>query len=362
MAVRTLKGSSMHMADALLSPSTGLVMWAASAGALGWASRRLQAQADDTLVPLMGMLGAFVFAAQMLNFSIPGTGSSGHLGGGLLLAILLGPHAALVVISSVLTVQALFFADGGLLALGANIFNLGVLPCMLVYPLVYRPLAGARPSRRRLTLATGLAAVVALQLGAMGVVLQTVASGISGLSLQGFAWLMLPIHAAIGVVEGMATVAIVLFVQRHRPELLKAHAPLAAPKVKVARLRPALVACGLAALALAGVGSWFASTDPDGLEWSVEHAIGGEPAAPASAALHEALARVQQRTAWLPDYALPLPATPAGPAAPAAQSWPAVDAGTSLAGVVGGTATLGLVLLVGLLLRRRRQPAALRGD
>ena len=101
----------------------------------------------------MGMLGAFVFAAQMINFSIPGTGSSGHLGGALLLAILLGPHAAFVVVASVLTVQALFFADGGLLALGANLFNLGVLPCYLAYPLVYRPLAGnhrrhgAPPSR-----------------------------------------------------------------------------------------------------------------------------------------------------------------------------------------------------------------------
>ena len=122
-------------------------MWLAAGAAMAWPAQQLQLQPDDRRVPLMGMLGAFVFAAQMVNFSIPGTGSSGHLGGGLLLAILLGPHAALVVIASVLTVQALFFADGGLLALGANLFNLGVLPCFVVYPLVYRPLAGRR--RRR---------------------------------------------------------------------------------------------------------------------------------------------------------------------------------------------------------------------
>ena len=121
----------MHMADALLSPGVGLAMWGVAAAALAGASRRLRQRADDRLVPLMGMLGAFVFAAQMINFTIPATGSSGHLGGGLLLAILLGPHAAFVVIASVVTVQALFFADGGLLALGANLFNLGVLPCFL---------------------------------------------------------------------------------------------------------------------------------------------------------------------------------------------------------------------------------------
>ena len=190
----------MHMSDALLAPTVGLVMWAVSGVALARASSRLQASGDDRLVPLMGMLGAFVFAAQMINFAIPGTGSSGHLGGGVLLAMLLGPHAALVVIASVLTVQALFFADGGLLALGANIFNIGVLPALVAWPLVGRPLAGSSPSPRRMGLATVLAAIVALQLGAAAVVVQTVASGISSLPADLFALMMLPIHAAIGVV------------------------------------------------------------------------------------------------------------------------------------------------------------------
>ena len=95
-------------------------MWAASAGLLGWCARRVRQTADARLVPMMGVLGAFIFAAQMINFSIPGTGSSGHLGGGMILAILLGPYAAFLVTASVLAVQALFFADGGLLALGCN--------------------------------------------------------------------------------------------------------------------------------------------------------------------------------------------------------------------------------------------------
>ena len=128
----------MHMADALISPAVGATMWAASGGLIAYCSKKVRAELDDRKVPLMGVLGAFVFAAQMINFSIPGTGSSGHLGGGLLLAILLGPHAALLTIASVLIVQALFFADGGLLALGCNVFNLGFFPCFIAYPFIYK--------------------------------------------------------------------------------------------------------------------------------------------------------------------------------------------------------------------------------
>jgi cobalt/nickel transport system permease protein len=340
----------MHMADALLSPGTGVLMWVASCAVMSVAARRVQQRADDRLMPLMGMLGAFVFAAQMVNFSIPGTGSSGHLGGGLLLAILLGPHAAFIVVASVLTVQALFFADGGLLALGANMFNIGVLPCYLAYPLVYRPLAGTSPSPKRAAFATVLAAVVGLQLGALAVVLQTVASGISSLPASAFLGLMLPIHLAIGVVEGLATAALVGFLRRARPELLDA----AVSGTAVERRR-VLLPLTLAAVFTGGVLSWFASSLPDGLEWSVAHAAGSlESAAPAQG-LHAALQGVQQRLAWLPDYALGAAAVPE-PAQEhvAAAAWPEVNAVTTLAGLVGGAVTFALVMLIGLLLRRRR--------
>jgi len=302
----------MHMADALLSPGAGLAMWVAAGTVLAVASRRLRERADDRLVPLMGMLGAFVFAAQMVNFSIPATGSSGHLGGGLLLAILLGPHAAFVVIGSVLTVQALFFADGGLLALGANMFNLGVMPCFVAYPLIYRPLAGPAPSQRRATLAALVAAIVGLQLGALGVVLQTTLSGIASLPPKTFLMLMLPIHGVIGVVEGLATAAIVVFLRRARPELLDG----AANGVPIA---PSLAALTLATLLTGGVLSWFASTQPDGLEWSIAHAAG-------------------------------VPVVHADPPAP----WPDVDPGISLTGMIGGSLTLLLVMGVGFGLRRLR--------
>jgi cobalt/nickel transport system permease protein len=132
----------MHMADALLSPVVGTTLWAGTAAVGGYASKKLKVQIDDRMIPLMGVLGAFIFAAQMINVTIPGTGSSGHLGGGMILAIILGPHAAFLVMASVLMVQALFFADGGLLALGCNIWNLGVYPCYLVYPFIYKPWVG----------------------------------------------------------------------------------------------------------------------------------------------------------------------------------------------------------------------------
>jgi len=333
----------MHMADALLSPAVGGAMWLASGAALALSSRRLRAQNDDRLVPLMGVLGAFVFAAQMINFTIPATGSSGHLGGALLLAVLLGPHAALVVIASVLAVQALFFADGGLLALGANIFNLGVIPCFVAWPLVYRPLAGDGTSARRMAVAAVVAAIVGLQLGALGVVLQTVASGITSLPFAGFLLLMQPIHLAIGLVEGLATAAILLFLHRTRPDLLQL------PAARTS-LKPVLAGFAIAALLVGGALSWFAAQQPDGLEWSIEHAAAGETAAPEDG-LHGALAKLQQAVALLPDYALPQ----AAGEKPVEESWPNVDAGTSLAGIVGGVLTLAVVLLLGLGLRRRRR-------
>ena len=139
----------MHMADALISPVVGGTVWAVTAGLIGYCARKVRQTLNDSLVPMMGVLGAFIFAAQMINFAIPGTGSSGHLGGGLILAILLGPHAAFLTLASVLTVQAFFFADGGLLALGCNIFNLGFFPAFGAYPLIYRVVAGDGAGRGR---------------------------------------------------------------------------------------------------------------------------------------------------------------------------------------------------------------------
>lgn len=340
----------MHMNDALLSPAVGATMWAAAAVAVAHCSRRVRGEDDERRVPLMGVLGAFLFAAQMINFSIPGTGSSGHLGGGLLLAILLGPHAALLVVASVLIVQALFFADGGLLALGCNVVNLGFLPAFIGYPL-YRRLAGSAPGPARLSVAAVVAAALSLQLGALAVVLETVASGISALPFGTFALFMLPIHLAIGMVEGAVTATIVSFVRATRPGILPALPPSGRPVTGIA------LAFLAAALALGGVGAWGASRSPDGLEWSIARITGAtEPESPRTA-VHAALGRFQQQVALLPDYGFRRPDAAVAPT-PAGHETQADGAsgdrlGTSVAGVVGGAIALALALLVGLVLRRQ---------
>lgn len=159
----------------------------------------------------MAVMSALVFAGQMINYTIPGTGSSGHLCGGMLLSAMLGPWAGFLSMIVILAIQALFFADGGLLALGANVWNMAFYGCFVGYFLIYRPLMrgnlSAGKARLRLTLASVLGCVATLQLGAFSVVLETTLSGITALPLGAFAVLMQPIHLAIGLVEGLITAA-----------------------------------------------------------------------------------------------------------------------------------------------------------
>lgn len=348
----------MHMADALLSPGVGAAMWGVTAGAIVFSSNKVKKELDDRRIPLMGVLGAFIFAAQMINFTIPATGSSGHLGGGLLLTILLGPHAALLAIASVLVVQSLFFADGGILALGCNIFNLGVFPAFIAYPLIYRPLAGAKPARGRMTAAAIVAAVAGLQLGAFAVVVETVMSGISDLPFATFFALMQPIHLAIGLVEGLVTAAVVSFVHAARPEIIwNAAAPqsIGAPRP----MRNIILAFLAAALLTGGVISWFASEHPDGLEWSIAGVTGKEEVKGAAGRLHHLLASLQEKMAFLPDYSFSQPEEKAADAAAggAAGEEASGRVGTTVSGIIGALLCLGMVFAIGFLLKRREQQA-----
>jgi len=347
----------MHMADALISPAVGGTMWAVSAGLAIHSARKIEPEIAERKAPLMGVMGAFVFAAQMINFTIPMTGSSGHLAGGVLLAILLGPHAAFLVMFSILAVQALFFADGGLLALGCNVFNLGFWPSFVIYPLVFEKIAGANPTRARIALGGMLSAVLALQLGAFGVVAETLLSGISELPFGAFLLLMQPIHLAIGIVEGIVTAGLATFILRARPEIIELSA---ARRTSGARsLRPVLVAFGAAAVVTGGLLSWFASTHPDGLEWSVFRTTGREELAAPDDGVHGVAARLQRKTALLPDYEFGKSeesGDASGTEGPAeGEDWPAVSAGTSLAGLVGGAMVLLLAGLAGVALRRLRR-------
>lgn len=335
----------MHMADALVSPAVGGTMWAAAAGLTAYSAKKLGNHLDERRVPLMGVLGAFIFAAQMINFTIPGTGSSGHLAGGMILAILLGPQAAFLTMASVLAIQALFFADGGLLALGCNIFNLGFFPCFIAYPLIYRRLAGARPSKRRLLTAALAAAILGLQLGAFGVVLETWCSGLAELSFAAFLLLMQPIHLAIGIVEGLVTAAVVSLVWQAHPQIL---APTPAGPQR--SYRPLWLGLALVALVTGSGLSWFASTHPDGLEWSVQGVIGKEELVASKEGLHGVMAAIQEKFSFLPDYDFKKPAEEKQGEKP--ESWPEINPGKSLAGVLGAALTLLLTGVIGLGLRR----------
>ncbi len=347
----------MHMADALLSPTVGATMWAGSMAAIGYSSRRLKENIDNRTIPLMGVLGAFIFAAMMINFTIPGTGSSGHLGGGMILAVILGPYAAFIVMASVLIVQALFFADGGLLALGCNIWNLGIYPCFLAYPLIYKPIVGDGTSNRRIAIASILSVLIALQLGAFSVVMETFLSGKSELPFGTFVLLMQPIHLAIGLVEGFVTAGIITYVQKARPEILQsseASHPLGAG----ISVKYVLVVFAILAVITGGALSWFASTHPDGLEWSIEKVTGKGELAGQEQGIAPVLKGIQEKTAFLPDYNFK-PGVKDEPKEGEAPVWPGIEAGTSVAGIVGGGIVLGLVLLIGFGIRffkRRTEP------
>jgi cobalt/nickel transport system permease protein len=343
------------MADALLSPAVGTSLWAASMGVLGYASHYLKRHLDEKMVPFMGVMGAFIFAAQMINFTIPGTGSSGHLGGGMILAVVLGPHAAFLTVASVLTVQALFFADGGLLALGCNIWNLGVYPCFIAYLLIYRPLVRNSRSPQRILLASVISVVVALQLGAFSVVLETVLSGRSELHLAPFLLIMLPIHLAIGIVEGFITAGVISFIHHLRPEILESVAEQC-PLLPQVSLGKVLVTFLILTIGIGGTLSWFASTHPDGLEWSIEKMTGSPDLPELQEGITQTLGNIQEKTAILPGYTIKQ-ADGATPVESDNPVWPAVDRGTTLSGILGAMLVLMFTILSGFTFKTIRKYA-----
>lgn len=287
----------MHMSDGLISTPVAAVAAVAAAALIGVAGAKVKKDTRPGLVSLTAVLGAFVFAAQMINFSIPGTGSSGHIIGGVLLAAFLGPWAAFLALSSVLIIQCLLFADGGLLALGCNIVNMAAMSCLIAYPLVFRPIVSRGASAARIMGASVLSCTLALELGACLVAVETKLSGVTALSTGTFLLLMAGIHLAIGIGEGVATGAVLAFVRRMRPALL-AGSEAGEPR---GRATGAIVGFALAALAIAGGLSLAASQDPDGLEWSVER-VAGSADVPATGAVAARAQKVQDATAAMPDY------------------------------------------------------------
>jgi cobalt/nickel transport system permease protein len=259
---------------------------------------------------------------------------------------MLGPYAAFLVIASVLVVQALFFADGGLLALGCNIFNLGFFPAFIAYPLIYKKLVSGEITRGWVAMCTVLAAVIGLQLGAFSVVLETLASGITELPFSTFVMFMQPIHLAIGLVEGMVTTAVVSFVWQASPQIL-GMSLRTAPAGRLS-IRSALAVLSAAALITGGIVSWYASEKPDGLEWSMA-GVSGKEELQGKYAVHNTLADIQQKIAFLPDYSFRNAAAAAAENRQEAQS---SRLGTTVSGIVGGTFVLILAFITGIILKR----------
>ena len=305
----------MHMADALLAPAVAATMYAASAVTVGASVKTLKKDEATQKLPTMAVTSALVFAGQMINYTIPGTGSSGHLCGGMLLSALLGPQAGFLSMTVILAIQALFFADGGLLALGANCWNMAFYGCFVGYYLLWKPILSGRlfgklGMRTRIILASVLGCMITLQLGAFSVVLETSASGITELPFGAFVGIMQPIHLAIGLVEGLITSAVLVFVYEARPELLMdVNAGSADGKFS---LKTTLVILAVVVAVVGGGLSLFASSNPDGLEWSMfgnaeagysENMGLDEESYGVSSGAAEVAGSIQEKTAFLPDYA-----------------------------------------------------------
>ena len=302
----------MHMADALVSPAVAGTMYAASIAIAGVSVNKVRLEDNPKKVPVMGVMGAFVFAAQMINFTIPGTGSSGHLCGGMLVSAMLGPYAGFLTMIGVLLIQCLMFADGGLLALGCNIWNMAFYGCFIGSLLIWKLIMKNGASKVKIAIASVVGCVLTLQLGAFSVTLETLASGITELPFSVFVSVMQPIHLAIGLVEGLITAAVLIFVYEARPELLwvigntdnneKKH------RLSFAATMIVLV---VSSVVIAGALSLVASSDPDGLEWSIEK-ITGTTELENSGAVYEQAEQVQTTIALLPDYSFKNSESPAG--------------------------------------------------
>ena len=324
----------MHMADALLAPGVAGIMYACSTAAAGHSIQKLDKDKEDQLVPVMGVMGAFVFAAQMINFTIPGTGSSGHLCGGMLLTAVVGPYAAFLTMIGVLLIQCLVFADGRLMALGANVWNMAFYGCF-VGALIWRAFMRKGITRKKIIAASLLGCVLTLQLGAFSVTLETLASGITELPFTAFLAVMQPIHLAIGLVEGAVTAAVLVFLQEARPSLLW-QAESADSQKQPMTLRGVLGVMAVLAAVTAGLLSLFASAFPDGLEWSLQR-LTGSTELEATGSVQAFFARIQSLTALLPDYNL------AGSES---------AAGGSAAGLIGAAVVLAAVVLLGKIIKK----------
>lgn len=262
LASTVLAPTPMHIPDGFLSLGVSLVCWALAAVGVGLALRRSGKALGERRVPLMGVLAAFIFAAQMLNFTVAG-GTSGHLIGGALAVILLGPWAGILTMTTVVAIQALLFQDGGLLVMGANILNMGIIATLVAYGVYRGVMALARGQRWGLFVGGFAAAWGSVVIAAVACAIELAFSGTSPLGVALLA--MAGVHVLIGIGEGLITVGALAFVAAARRDLLPALSRVEGePSAATGGLRWAAV--GLALALAVTLLAPLASSHPDGLE------------------------------------------------------------------------------------------------
>lgn len=303
-------GILLHIPDGFLNVFVSAACWLLALAIIGIAVANTRRNFDERLVPLAGIMAAFIFAAQMLNFPVAG-GTSGHFVGAALAFIVLGPWLGMLAMTAVIAVQALLFQDGGLLVMGANILVMAVVPGFVAWG-VYS--LGRGRTGRGATLLAGLAAWLSVMAAALVVALLLAFSGTSSLAVVLPA--MLGVHALIGLGEALITVAALAFIRRARPSLLAEGQGAG---------KGGWVVGGLAIALLLVLLAPFASGHPDGLEWVAESAgfLGAAQDAPYTV---------------LPDYTVPFLGQ--------------TNLSTIVAGLVGALLVAGLVFLAARAFRR----------
>jgi len=210
----------MHIPDGFVGPGTAAITYVASAGMVALGARKTRQELGERQVPLMGVMAAFIFAAQMINFKVAG-GTSGHLLGAALAAILLGPWSGSLVITAVLMVQALVFQDGGIMALGANVFNMAVVGIWVAW-FTYQALQRLLPDEKWFWARAFVAAWLSVVIASAAASLELAFSGVSPLGVVLPA--MVGVHVLIGIGEGLITGAVLVFIRASHKELLAPYA------------------------------------------------------------------------------------------------------------------------------------------
>ena len=333
----------MHMANELLSlPVAGSTLVVAG-GIVGLICKKAKQVITSEKLALMGILGAFIFAAQMVNFRLPAMpGTSGHMVGAVLLAIILGPHAATIVMSSVIIVQCLIFQDGGLLALGCNIINMAIVPTYVGYYL-YRMVTAKQFSNLRTYIGVILACLIGIELGAVLVPVQAALSGVLMVPFSTFLITMIGVHFLVGLVESIITVTVLAYIQQVRPDIV---ADNLCGKVRLSKR--AVLATFVVFTIIIGAGlSLLASGMPDGLEWSYAERPDQpdfKPVVSNNDSRITVIDRLQSKYSLMPDYSVRSDGKNKNSQASA--GW------TSFAGVFGSITTMAVIWLTAWLLRR----------